>query len=321
MEQNLVGYLLETLDSEGHHEVETYLRDHPEVNARLDLLRQGLAPLAADADSIDPPPGLALATLARIAEHKCRSLPPAPPPSPSQVGGPPRRWFRRADLLVAAVLMVVVGGLCAPWLVRQWDLAQRKACEQNLVTLWKALNTYHENNNGNFPKVQADGPHGGAGIFVPALGDARLLGPEVTVLCPAVGRRQPTRYTLSDLRDLYGSRREEFNLVARDLAGSYAYTLGYRLPNDIAGLRRDDGDLLPIVADRPGNGGLENSPNHSGEGQNVLFIGGSVRWCPTRYVGIDHDDIYLNKRGQVHAGVDRNDTVLASSDATPYPQD
>ena len=67
----------------------------------------------------------------------------------------------------------------------------------------------------------------------------------------------------------------------RDAGGDYAYTLGYRDGDDVAGLRRDSGDLLPILADRPAAGD-GNSPNHDGAGQNVLYIGGQGAGAPGR---------------------------------------
>src|SRR5205085_1864305 len=49
--------------------VETHLRAHPADGAKLDRLRRVLRPLEADRGDIDPPSGLVVATLARVAEH------------------------------------------------------------------------------------------------------------------------------------------------------------------------------------------------------------------------------------------------------------
>ena len=83
------------------------------------------------------------------------------------------------------------------------------------------------------------------------------------------------------------------------------------------GLSRDSGDLLPILADRPCESGAANSPNHGGAGQNVLYIGGQVRWCAEPRVGVDCDDIYLNQKYRVLTGEHRLDTVLGPSEAAP----
>src|SRR5436853_75637 len=96
MEENLIGYLLDALEPPDKEQVEEHLRTHPETQARLELLRKALAPLAADAEQPEAPRHLAVATLSRIAEQRCRSLPPAPPPPRATLPFP--RWLRRPDL-------------------------------------------------------------------------------------------------------------------------------------------------------------------------------------------------------------------------------
>jgi hypothetical protein len=312
-----VGYLLEALDPEAHREVEAHLQAHPEARARLELLRQGLSPLAADReDPPAPPPGLVVSTLARVAELRCRRLPDAPPPSPRQAGPRGRRWARRADLIAAAVLLLLVGGLTAPLLVRQWVGYQREACSDNLRQFWLGLQAYSDRSEEAFPRVEAEGARGVAGIFVPILNDAGVL-PEVSVTCPAHGHRPPPPQSVGDLEELYRTHPEQFQTVVRGLAGDYAYCLGYREGETHRHLNRHSGDLLPILADRP-SPHCGNSLNHGGAGQNVLYVGGAVRWCTTSTVGVDLDDIYLNRDRQVQAGLSRVDSVLAASDARPY---
>jgi hypothetical protein len=319
MDENLIGFLLKTLDPDEQRAVEAHLRDHPEERARLERLRSVLDPLlAVDKEGPAPPPGLALGAIAKIAEYKCRGITPAPRPSPWQVEGPsPRRWARRADLLVAAALLLVVCGLAVPWLLRQWHEYQIRACQNNLRLFSQALNTYGETNADHFPKVEAQGPRSVAGIFVPMLNDAGLLGSDVIIGCPADVRRPTMPPKVGELEEMYRSRPAEFLVVAKGLAGSYAYSLGYVGEGKVNGLRRTSGDLLPILADRPPAGLDRNSPSHGGKGQNVLFIGGNVRWCTARTVGYQGDDIFLNKLNEVRAGINNFDTVLGASDATP----
>lgn len=320
MDENLVGYLLHALEPDENREVETYLRKNPKAAERLERLQQALAPLAADAEAEELPRDLVLNTLALVAAHHCcrPALPPAPRVSPQQVEAPTRRWSRRADVLVAALLLVVVGSLGAPLLVRQWYLYERQACAQNLLTFWQALASYSDDNDGAFPQVKSHGARSVAGFFVPVLNEGGAL-EGANVLCPAQGYQAPVRYTARDLEEMYATRRDEFNRVAPYLAGSYAYTLGYRQGDFILGLRRDDGDLLPILADRLTSADQGLSPNHGGTGQNVLYIGGHVQWKTARTVGVNLDDIYVNKDNKVLAGKDRLDTVLGGSADHPYP--
>ena len=77
MDENLIGYLLNALEPREQREVEDALHNFPETQRRLELLRQALDPLAVDSEASDPPSGLWVRTLARVAEHRCRELPRA----------------------------------------------------------------------------------------------------------------------------------------------------------------------------------------------------------------------------------------------------
>jgi hypothetical protein len=322
MDDNLVGYLLRALDSETERQVEGQLTGHPELRFRLELLRRALIPLAADAGEEAPPPGLVLNTIARIAEHRCRGLPPAPPPSAHQRAFRPRRVPRRADLLVAAALLVVIAGLAAVGLARWWRISYRAACAENMRVVWQGLKDYSDRQEGHFfPALEKEGPRSSAGIFVPVLQEAGVLSPNANLVCPAEANRvQPARHLLRNLEELYEKDHEAYNRAARELAGSYAYSLGYQEGNDLKQLRQSSGDDLPILADRLPCGAPGNSPNHGGDGQNVLFIGGHVRWCTQRTVGVGGDDIYLNRNKETRAGLDQGDTVLGCSEVTPMGQ-
>jgi hypothetical protein len=316
MDEHLVGYLLNTLDPVTHHRVEAHLRADPDARDRLDLLEQALAPLAEDADE-PPPPDLVLATLSRVAEYRC-ALPVAPRPSVHQREALPRRGGRPIDWIAAAALLFLVGGLCLPIVARQWREQQKLACENNLRKFWVGLQGYADRSENDFPHVDAEGPRAVAGIFVPTLTDCGLAA-DVSIACPAAGRREPLRCTVAELERLYQTAPDEYRAVSRELAGHYAYCLGYEDGHAHRGLRRDTGDGLPILADRSAEA-AGNSGNHGGAGQNVLYVGGNVRWCVLPTVGLDGDNIYVNHNFRVRAGVCRSDTVLAASDVRPYPE-
>ena len=320
-DETLLGYLLDGLDRDERRAVEAHLRSHPEARARLAELRRLLTPLDADGEAPEPPPGLAESALANLAGG-CDRLPAAPPPSPHQAGAPGRRGPRRADLVAAALVLVLTAGLFVTWLARQWRDYQILACQANLHRLWTALQVYaddHPEDGGAFPRVEARPPHNFAGVFVPILADAGALGPDGNTVCPARGGQPTPPRPLADLDALARDRPDEYRALARALGGDYAYTLGYRQGGELFGLSRACGGLAPILADRPSEAGMGNSPNHGGAGQNVLCIGGAVRWCVSPDVGVDRDDIYLNLKYRVLAGEHEFDTVLGPSDASPCP--
>jgi hypothetical protein len=314
MDENLVGYLLHILDPRTRQQVEAYLRSNPAARQRLALLEQALAPLAQDDMAPNPPPDLVEATLARVAALRPAQLPAAPAPSPYQVSASAWRWARRADLAAAAVLLFVVGGLVSPLVVRAWGTYHRNACAGNLRHAWVALEAYGDRNQGAFPCVEPQGPRAFAGVFAPLLHDAGLLA-EIRP-CPARECATAPPISMDELEEVHRTDPERFRTLAGMVAGNYAYCLGYREGMTHRGLRRDSGDRLPIMADCPGADGT-NSLNHGGSGQNVLYVGGAVRWCVHTSVGEGRDDIYLNRDFRVGAGLNRSDTVLGASGDRP----
>jgi hypothetical protein len=218
---------------------------------------------------------------------------------------------------VAALLFLVIGGLSTPGLLHQWRKYQIAACANNLRLYWESLNRYSDQHEEAFPRVEAHGPRSVAGIFIPILNESGVLSPDVSVLCPAVGQQPATRLTASQLEAMADKQPQAFAALAPDLAGSYAYSLGYNEGFVLCGLRRNLGDQLPIMADRSRYPQPGTSINHGGSGQNVLYIGGNVRWCTQRTVGLAGDDIYINQLDQLRAGINRGDTVLAPSDTSP----
>jgi hypothetical protein len=331
MEENLVGYLLGALDAESEREVEAHLRGQPESNKKLELLLQALQPLAADREAPMPPPGLRIRTLARVAEYRCRDLPRAPIAPPIRSRAPVRSWWRRSDVLVAASLLLLVLPLLPPTVTRLRFQRNVLECQDNLGHFYTALMAYSDRHGGALPKVEAEPPRHVAGIFVPILYDDNLLHGDVSVDCPANGRRPPPTISLQDLDREYRTAREQFMDCARQLAGCYAYTLGYRDGERLCGIYFEPGQpknsYLPIMADRPpfeqdnprswSSLPPVNSRNHGGVGQNVLYLNGRVQFCTHRTVGVDGDDIYLNKEKKPEAGTDRWDSVLGASSFHP----
>jgi hypothetical protein len=311
MHEHFVGYLLGSLDPVTHARVEAHLKSHPEDRERLRLLEEALAPLADDAE-IDPPPGLAVATLARVAEYRC-ALPAAPKAGPIDTA--PRRAGRRADWIAAAAVLLLAGGVALPFFAQMLQKQQRVACANNLRKFAVALAAYADRGDGEFPRVEREGALAVAGVFMPVLTDAGLAR-DVRVSCPAQPKREPWRYRVADLERMHAEAPELYHRAASELAGHYAYSLGYQDNGRLRGLRRDSGDSLPILADRSEAG--ENSGNHDGRGQNVLYVGGHVRWAVQPTVGEDRDHIYVNHLNRVGAGVCRVDSVLGASDARPF---
>jgi hypothetical protein len=318
MEENFIGYLLNSLDADTHRQVEEHLHCQPEATRQLELLRRALQPLELDRTPHEPPVNLASRTLARIQQQQRATPPPAAPPILRAYGAV--TWWRRPDVLVAAALVLFAVGIGFPGLYQlRMHYANRQDCANNLRNVYQSLVNYSDFHNGEFPMVEERPRHNVAGAFVPLLQDAGVLNPEVSFRCPGNGNSAFTQHTMKELEAMSP---EEFERVAPRLSSCYAYTLGYRdAAGQLHGLRRDDEERLPLLADRPqvdpaaSNAARASSPNH--KGQNVLFLGGQVRFFREPTAGKDGDHIYLNRNGRVGAGVDRDDTVLGLSADQP----
>ena len=289
MDEHLVEYSLGLLDPVTTARVEGHLETHPEARARLALLEQALAPLAADADDIDPPPGLTLGTLARIAEHRC--MLPAAPPTPA--ARPARR--RAAGCAgPTASSPRCCSSSSAGWRSRPSPASGRRtsappaptSCARSTPASWPtATTTTTPSRSWTAPPPPAS-----------SCPCCPTPGCWATSASPAPPRRSPTRLAARSPRWRRCTARTPRS-TARPPSTSPAAT-----PTRSATSTRRAG--TPACAATPattcrcwptlGDGGA-NSPNHGGAGQNVLHIGGHVTWCTNPGAGIDGDNIYLNQ--------------------------
>jgi prepilin-type processing-associated H-X9-DG protein len=325
MDENLVGYLLDALEPEERRAVEEHLRADPEARVRLQRLRSLMQPLGCDVGPVEVPAELWVRTLGRVAEYSCRSLPAVPAAPTARPTVPIRSWWRRADVLVAACLLVCATLLIPPGLVYLRYQHNKLACQENLRELYTALDGYSRDHSGYMPNVATavSPPRNVAGLYVVMLRENGLLPGEAHVHCPPQDSAPLPPASRAEVENM---AQTEFERCISQMAEEcYAYSLGYRDTWGAHSLRRDplfaDNPYLAILADRPPKdvaiGGKGNSPNHGGRGQNVLFLDGHCRFCTTRTVGVENDDIYVNYDGKVSAGKCRDDSVLGAGDARP----
>jgi hypothetical protein len=287
MDENLIGYALNALDADDHRRTEEYVRDHPEAKRKLELIRAALKPLEADREPINPPAGLVDRTMARVSEVFVRRR-PVQPASREAASFSPNRW-RRMDVLVACSILILLGGLGTSGLVRIKQNQYRMSCQNNLQQLSGAIQSYASLNNGALPKITDEPPYNKAGEFITILKDSKQIAPEARYDCPG----------------------------APDKSAEVTYS--YHFPhrdeqNRLHGLVRDpsngDSDLMPIVAD------VVNWRPH-GQGFNVLFNGGNVRYTTSPNIGVDGDNILVNDLLKIAAGLRPADSVLAPPDYPP----
>jgi hypothetical protein len=173
-------------------------------------------------------------------------------------------------------------------------------CQNNLRESYQALATYADQREHRFPRIGEEPPRNVAAAYVPILAEAGCLPDGVAPVCPLrpatqADRLAPAPPAIPDT--------------------GYAYSLGYRdRTGQLHGLALDsagaDNEYLPIMADLPAAAGHQS-------GQNVLFIGGHVRYCTSSHAGVNGDEIYRNQIFRVAAGLHRLDTSLADGNTCP----
>jgi prepilin-type processing-associated H-X9-DG protein len=321
MQDRIPEYVMGLMDPAMHAEMESALRQDADLRRQTELVRQAIAPLAADQADDDVSPALFASTIAKVAEHICseHDLPHAPETIVDRTPGGERRWYQRLDVIVAASLLLFAVGVSAPFLLRSQAAAKMAECQNNLRQLFASLGSYRDV-HGHFPSVAERPPHVAAGMVLPLLREAGVLPAESNLRCPnAPSIGEPELVGPEQFRSMTP---EQFEAHAAHLSPYYAYSLGFR---DDAGRLLPPGEsaevplsLTALMSDAPPAYGVAgNSRNHDGKGQNVLFGDGHVRFATIRTVGYRGDDIFLNRDRKVAAGVSPQDAVLGWSGAQP----
>jgi len=182
-------------------------------------------------------------------------------------------------------LLVLVGagaGLLGCWIFPNygWIEQDRRArCMSNLREIGLALLLYSNDNGEGFPNDSSSMGYSTASVYgsLPKTDGASVLGMLYDVYCP-----DPEVFACPTTPPSVAWSGQGDNSM-----NSYGYDQRHTSthPADVA-----------LVSDEPPRSGGINSPNHYGDGQNVLFIDGHVEWCTTTLVGhfdgSNRDDIF-----------------------------
>lgn len=317
MEENLLGHLLKANDPASQRTVEQFLANDPSAPHDLSLLRKSLAPLAVLREIEEPSADLWTRTLARVAEHMVAtegrttaatddrvgsmirraaeapqasiapSVRPAPPVSDAM---PPTT--RSRNILGAVALSIAGLALLVPGIVHVRARSHQTACKDSMRQFHAAMSHYCDDHENKLPQV-TEGNR--VASMVDTVRVAGYLPADATLGCPG---GPPAGTTM---------------------LAHYAYTLGFRdETGTLHGLVRGQGnDLIPLLADAPARLPNGLAPVNHRHGQNVLFLGGNVRFCTTPLVGPDQDDIFVNREGRIGAGIGPNDAALGRLEDRP----
>jgi hypothetical protein len=311
MRQNLVGYLLQAIEPEEHAEIERHLAADPALKNDCELLRACLTPLAHDKEHHEPPQGLANRCCEFV--YGRTEIMPAPVTAPGDGHSVSKRPWSWLDLSVAGAIALAVAVLFVPSIYQSQVMAQRNACQRNLADIGTAMASYSDR-HGYYPVAQPEDRIQSAGIWAPTLVSQKLLPrADKTVICPTSDLASDTTFRLPSVEELQAMNAEQHAKARASLGGSYGATLGYRENGKYKRQYKGHQTEFPLASDAGGKDG-SNSANHGGEGQNVLFEQGHVKYVTQPHFGDPVNNFYLNNAGKRGPGLDKEDAVLAHGD-------
>jgi len=329
MRDQLFGYVLNALEASEHQRVEEILSSDARLQEDLDWAHKAVAPLSCDRDHLDPPLGLAAATCRKVAALRVERLHPAERRVAISAGRSvrPRRSFfgwSLVDVAVAAGILIAAGMLFFPAINHSRFNAQVARCQNNLATIGHALTDYSSKDpQGNYPVIPVSGRLSAAGMYAPQLLKSGYVAPrDANVFhCSMEACQQPKIAPIPTMEELQEASPQEAAKLVRNAGGSYGYTLGHM---DAQGVyhptRRLARTNFPIMSDAPcPKLGFNQSSNHGGYGQNVLYDDGHVRYTTTSHQvdGSSDPDFFHNDAGEVAAGHHVADAVIGCSSARP----
>ena len=337
--EQLIGYLLGALDDDEREDLESQLNSDPELRKELLRLDWSLAPLDQVQSNFEVPSDLVRRTCELVQFHaqqpaailhRKESVGRAEEVESNSDGFVPLGdlqksdqgvRFRWVDLIAAAAVAATAALLIIPAVHSRKIQSGVVLCQNNLRQLGVAMAHYSQKHNGYFPPVPGRGKLAAAGIYAPVLLENGFLTDPSYVVCPASILAENRGYKVPTFAQLANARSSaELSRLRKTMGGSYGYCMGYMQEGQYRTTKNLRRPNFALMSDMP-NGVRPDlqSVNHGGDGQNVLFEDGHVRFVTSSQTNVGSDDFFTNDDGLVAAGRHKDDSVIAASDTPPSP--
>ena len=322
--EDLLGYLLGSLDADEHQRVESYVKEDPEVDQDLHVLKCQLQPLSVlESEPAVPPAGLARRTCESIAlrdpVHRRR-----PASASLSHAAPGQLRFSRGssigDLVLGAVCCAILAAIILPSIASARFESRVLACQNRLREIGFAMLNFSEIADGDFVPIRNSGNLNVAGAYAPTLLDAGLIEDKSAFYCPGV-YQEPRTGGIPTLEEIAWASGSDLQRMQSRMGGDYGYSLGYLEGRTYRPPRVGSDGYNVIMADQPSHDlAGRSSRNHGGRGQNVLCGDLQVKFISSCTLTPDGDPIYLNRHGLVAAGVNADDIVIGRGTDSPFMQ-
>lgn len=250
-------------------------------------------------------------------------------------------WMDSVGSLVSVAVLLA---LLLPMIAEGRFESRKVVCQNQLGEIGNALMQYANRDfQGRLPHVAASGPEAFAGVYAMRLADAGLLPESSKRWCPSaespLPRSLPRSLPLSQhnepelvsfvselpaISELSSLSIDELKHVQRFAGGHYAYTLGVVGAQGYSSPRFEARASFAVMADAPIGGAFGASGqrtlkySHGGEGINVLYEDGAVRFIRAEAFDSMPDHPLVNHEGQREAGVNIDDASLSPSWRPPF---
>jgi len=209
-----------------------------------------------------------------------------------------KRGFTLVELLVVIAIIGILAGMLMPQLGRIREEAYKAKCRNNLRVIGHGITMYLDDFNDRMPVYLEQGMQLGTTDPMKSLS---LLYPEYVSArnvfkCPSTNDRieglEPGDWFRP--QPAIGAQGET-GMPGEDVMENRTCSYGYDDTKNVLGVV--NASEIAIVADAPvrtegGAQSNENSANHKGFGQNVLYLDMHVEWETTPYCGLQNDNIY-----------------------------
>jgi len=184
-----------------------------------------------------------------------------------------------------------------------------------------ALQQYADLHLGLFPGVDSEKRYATAGIYAPILFDQGYIQDARYFICPtSLNGEMPEDWAPPTIEQLQQAPSEELIVLRVSMGGTYGYPLGYINRSKYQPPRNQYRATFALMSDVPDTSGEKITPNHGGRGCNVLFEDGHVVFVSDLNSLQIKEDIFRSDRGIVEPGRHVNDSVIARSGVSPFPQ-